>query len=213
MTFIVGQEDAQQTFVVHKDFATHYSSSLAKAFNSLFLEGQTHEMRLEDVSGEDFGKLVHWLYTKQIEEATPEEEIETCAELLSLAKLWTLGERFLIVEFQNQVMRRIVHLVKAEKKVSDLRELFSYAYEARAETPLKRLVVDKLAWDVEPDVLKAIKSDGVVPADMWPDITMVLSKHYWHLMPAEYVNKWGNMQDYLVNLSAVGLDAEARDGL
>jgi len=34
VTFIVGSEDKQQTFVIHKDFATFYSPKLETAFNA-----------------------------------------------------------------------------------------------------------------------------------------------------------------------------------
>lgn len=122
---------------MHKDFATVYFPTFAKAFTPAFLEGEKAQMRLEDVSADMFGKLLHWLYTKQIE-----DQYEVNAA--SLAKLWSLAQRFCVTELQNHTMINILQLVRHQKG-SDLQKLVEYTYKTKEETPLKKLVVDKVA--------------------------------------------------------------------
>jgi len=54
-----------QKFVVHKELICHSSPFFDRAFNGSFLEGQTQEMKLEDVEASRFGIFVHWLYTRK----------------------------------------------------------------------------------------------------------------------------------------------------
>jgi hypothetical protein len=41
VTIIIGPEDSQETFVVHKDLICHYSPFFSNAFNSNFTESAT----------------------------------------------------------------------------------------------------------------------------------------------------------------------------
>lgn len=68
LTFIVGKEKEEQTFVIHKDFATFYSQLFKDAFNekSKSVEAETLKMKLPYSSPSDFGIVVHWLYTNKI---------------------------------------------------------------------------------------------------------------------------------------------------
>jgi hypothetical protein len=67
ITVIVGPDDSQQKFVIHKSIISHYSPFLAAAFNGRFVEGDTLSMRLADVKGKIFGLLVHWIYKQEVE--------------------------------------------------------------------------------------------------------------------------------------------------
>lgn len=56
----------KEPFLVHKDFACHYSPVLRAAFNSSFIEGETQTYDLDDVEEETVRLLVHWIYTQSI---------------------------------------------------------------------------------------------------------------------------------------------------
>ncbi|TVY41599.1 hypothetical protein LOCC1_G007765 [Lachnellula occidentalis] len=70
VTFKIGKDDKIKTFVVHKEFACHYSPVLKAAFNSDFIEGQTQTYVLEDIGPygiETFTLFVKWLYTQKLD--------------------------------------------------------------------------------------------------------------------------------------------------
>ncbi|PVH87827.1 hypothetical protein DL98DRAFT_648754 [Cadophora sp. DSE1049] len=109
VAFVVGPEDKKQTFVVHRSLACASSSFFKAAFESNMLEGTSPTMRLEDVESEVFGMLVHYLYFRVLDDASfvitdiPGDAFDDYDYLL-LAKLWKLGERFLVPDLQNEVM-------------------------------------------------------------------------------------------------------------
>jgi BTB/POZ domain len=61
VTIIVSKPPTEQKFVVHKELICFHSPFFHAAFNGKFTEGQTQEMRMDDVDEETFGQLVHWL--------------------------------------------------------------------------------------------------------------------------------------------------------
>lgn len=115
VTFIIGKREFQQTFMVHKSFATLQSPFFRAAFDGIFQEGTTQTMKLGDIEGHIFGLLVNWLYFQVV------EELETTSlvpeVLVSYGKLWILAERCLIPKLQNAIMKRMVnHAVKRKVK-------------------------------------------------------------------------------------------------
>jgi hypothetical protein len=115
VTFIIGRGDEEQTFVVHKEFVTFYSSFFAAAFEekSGCFEAETQTMKLLDADAMGFGKIVHWLYTKHIE-----VDGEDSCQLYNLAVLWNLAGQFKIVDLQNSLMSDIINGVKADDGVN-----------------------------------------------------------------------------------------------
>ena len=65
-------------------------------------------MRLHDVESEVLGMLVHYLYCDELDKSRfsitdiPGEPFDDY-DYLVLAKLWKLGERFLMADLQNEV--------------------------------------------------------------------------------------------------------------
>jgi len=193
VAFLVGPDESQQTFVVHKDFATFHSTVFDKIFNGPYNEGQTQKMVLDDVSSEDFGTIVHWLYTKQIEST-----LDAPNHILTLAKLWTLANRFTILELLRYIMEELIKLVQAEHgRGASLKSLIDYAYETKADTMLKKLIIDKLSCEVAPEILKTMKEDGLLPVEVWADIALALASHM-DSVPVKYMRVWGKVEDYMV---------------
>ncbi|KAH7363880.1 hypothetical protein BKA65DRAFT_388657, partial [Rhexocercosporidium sp. MPI-PUGE-AT-0058] len=62
ITLKVGKDESVKEFIVHKDYACHFSPVLKAAFNSSFLEGQTQVYQLKDTHEGVVTMLVHWLY-------------------------------------------------------------------------------------------------------------------------------------------------------
>jgi hypothetical protein len=70
-------------------------------------------------------------------------------------------------------------------------------------TPLKELAVDKLTWGTDPVVLTAIKENlsrdrAAWVEDMWSDVALAFSNHYWYHIPGKYVVEWGILENYLI---------------
>jgi len=63
-------------------------------------------MTLEDVDASVFGLLVSWLYTGDIATREPRQHdnsFKLYQKPIQLAKLWVLGERFLMPRLQNRL--------------------------------------------------------------------------------------------------------------
>jgi hypothetical protein len=98
----VGPPSPQHTFLVHKNTICNKSPFFAAAFdNGNFIKGQTQAMSLEDIEGEVFDLSIELIYTDKIK-----DPYET--PLMLLAKVWTLGERFLMPVLQNAAMSCLV---------------------------------------------------------------------------------------------------------
>jgi hypothetical protein len=105
-------------------------------------------MKLDDVEGEVFGRLVHWIYYGIIEDypgpvAWPDIIIQT---KIAMAKLWVLARRCLIPKLQNQVMRLLVdHNSRRGLTSSQLAKFINYIEDEDCKE-LKALMVDTLVW-------------------------------------------------------------------
>ncbi len=101
-------------------FACNASPVLKAAFNSRFQEGETQTYILEDVDAEIFDRLVLWIYTQtatfeeingaEVEPPSKETQASFDEEVLKLLKLWTLGDKLLMPELQNEVMTAITEM-------------------------------------------------------------------------------------------------------
>jgi hypothetical protein len=59
VTLFAGQNEEAKSFLIHKDFACHYSPVLKAALNSSFIEGQTQSYRMEEDNHEAVHLLIH----------------------------------------------------------------------------------------------------------------------------------------------------------
>lgn len=64
VTIIAGPE--KEKFILHKEFACHYSPTFNAGFNSKFLAGETQTYTLDDVAPAPVRLLVHWIYTQTL---------------------------------------------------------------------------------------------------------------------------------------------------
>ena len=151
VTLIAVESDDTKEFLVHKEFACHYSPTLNAAFNSTFIEGQTQTYRLEKISEGAVRLLVQWLYTQKLDivqlrnsygepegdDITEMNDEETKDEYLCLAQLWVLADQFLIPKLQNLVLR-IFDEIRIELKILPV-NCFSYVYENTSKDSKIRL--------------------------------------------------------------------------
>ena len=150
VTFVVGPENNQKTFLVHKHLASVYSPFFKAAFESPMVEGATQSMRLE-LSVSTFGALVHWLYTQEIEDGfgyTTNSKDVTVEDLnfIAHANLWKLAERALIPSLQNKVM----DVMLRNGRYTSNENILNFVYflsSGELEAPLGRLAMYLITWE------------------------------------------------------------------
>ncbi|KAH7417490.1 hypothetical protein BKA64DRAFT_636848 [Cadophora sp. MPI-SDFR-AT-0126] len=172
---------SKEKFIVHKEFACHYSPVLDAAFKSDFVEGQTQEYRFEDSSVEAVRLLVHWFYTQMLDIIDPtelvDEHVEGVIERalnqdMALIKLWVLAEKLLIPRLQNFVIDEMERCGKIICRVPV--QCFKEAYEKTSPgSPLRRFLVDDCGWYLVPEWYS--KESNAFPSEMLIDLVTKLA--------------------------------------
>ena len=169
------KEERQQTFVAHKELLCHYSPFFENAFNGQFIEAKTQTMEMEDINSDVVGLLIHWLYTQNIEFDEEDEAPDSVANLLPLAKLWTLADLCLIPTLQNAAATLIHPLLKCAESTA-VKEFSEYAYETEGNIQLKRMIVDKLAWFLSAKELERWMREGKLSGELFIGVVVALKK-------------------------------------
>jgi hypothetical protein len=143
VTFFIGPDEKK--FLVHKEFACHYSPVLKAAFNSQFIEGQTQTYRLKDTTEGIFRLFVQWLYYQQLEllQLQDDDVVDDLAiyEDKSLFGLWILADELNVPRVQNLVIESIE---KYHYKINAIPTLqLRYIYDnTSVGSPLRRYMFD-----------------------------------------------------------------------
>jgi hypothetical protein len=165
---------SSRLFTIHKDFLCFYSPFFASAFNGPYKEGKTQTMILDEIDLEAFGMFVYWLYQRKLPTHTVDFED---VDLVHLANIWILGDRFLIPSLQNNAACRI-HTLINEGKLEDFQEFIGIAYGYRdGLNELAKLAV----WTVIKEdqvVFDAIWQESGFPPAMALEIMRLLKTHY-----------------------------------
>jgi hypothetical protein len=188
VTFVVGY--AKEIFVVHKAFATSQSQDFEHAFNDpLSKEYQTQIMELPNVKSKYFGYLVHWLYFKEVD---VDDKIRVAVFLL----LWEMASTFNIVGLRSYALRAVKEFFPTLDE-ADKNYCIGWVYydDKFSKAPLRKLIVDMVAWGMEPEKLGELRDD--TPPNFWVDLALVMSKHVWDRLPTKYFGKVGSVEDYM----------------
>jgi hypothetical protein len=188
VTFVVGK--AKETFVVHKAFATSQCQDFERAFNDpLSKEYQSQTMELPSIEPENFGYLVHWLYFKEV-------DLDDKTRVAVFFNLWRMTSAFKIVGLQSYTLRMVREIFPTLDEV-EKKDFIKWAYydAILSRVPLRKLIVDMIAWGMEPEKLGELR-DGTPPG-FWVDVALVMSKHVWDRLPTKYFGKVGSVEDYM----------------
>jgi hypothetical protein len=98
-------EKTVEKFTVHKAFLCEQSPFFNAAFNGNFKEAHTQSMTIEDADSEAVKLVIGWIYTKEIGEKRL--GVKGVPNIVLLAKVWTLAQRFLMPALQNEAMKMI----------------------------------------------------------------------------------------------------------
>lgn len=144
MKINVGSGKAKKEYLVHKNFATYWSSVFEKAFNGPFLEGQTQVMDLDDFEfPEVFGYVQSWMYSQNLKAANK----EWAPSGDDLCRLWVLADRLLMRKLQGDVVHSLCCSSSIPTLETDNINCARWIYENTSpESPLRRLFADKCAF-------------------------------------------------------------------
>jgi hypothetical protein len=151
-------------------------------------------MNLSDISSEDFGTFVHWLYFQKIELDGTSLDVN----ILPLARLWVLGGRFRVAKLQNKVMDKLRVLVEGVEG-GTLKGFLNFCYAGKERAELRKLAADRMAWTTTLKGLEAWIFRGHLPDGMLIDIVLALKKDHVPGKPSVKFN-FGEAGDYYVEL-------------
>ncbi|KAN0116934.1 hypothetical protein V8E51_002911 [Hyaloscypha variabilis] len=164
----------RKKFTIHKDFICFYSPFFASAFNGPYKEGQTQIMSLYEIDPEVFGIFVYWLYHRKLPTHTARLGH---VDLVHLAKLWILGDRFLAPALQNNAICRM-HTIIGEGRLEGFEELVTMAYNYReGHNEMTKLAVWTVVTEDQAFFDKIWQGSGFPPA-MALEVMKVLKTHY-----------------------------------
>jgi hypothetical protein len=138
VTLYVGNKNDGLKLVIHKDFACHYSPVFEKAFNSVFVEGQTQTYVLHGTTKEAAQLLVYWIYTQTLDMAAVKET--AVKDSLTIFQLWVLADNLIIPRLHNALLREILARRTALNETPTGSLGYLYANTATG-SPLRRLMV------------------------------------------------------------------------
>lgn len=188
VTFILGPEGATKSFTVSKSIATSKSEPFRAAFTGNFSEARTLTMRIDDVLPEHFEILVRFLKNNF------NDGIHY--DLIQLPKLWELGDRYILPDFQNAVTAMLYETLNCQSNYSidtwrskENKECMSPAfleavYSIPSENSLfKKLAVDYLAWIATPADAERCIEEG--PIELGRDIAMTMKNAHLEFLTGQ----------------------------
>jgi len=170
------------------------------------MEGHTQSIRLDDVEPRVFGLLVDWVHSQYLRD-------ECGATLMELARLWTLGERFIMPRLQNAAMKDLCWAL-AMAKSEDILEYANYVYEISAieDTMLKRVAVGRVAFRELKEVEGLLEG---IPKEMHIQVTKALYIRFENLQrnanPCDKLDTELNFRHFLVGEEEEGEDLEEEE--
>lgn len=150
-TFLIGAEEDQKTYLIHKEYACKASSVFNAAFNSPFIEGRTQTYKLEDTSSNTFKFISQWMYsgsltvlTEQSEESQEamldmdppyyDKSAGAAAELeqqefKALLEAWVLADKLCMSNLQNEVLTKLNTIIEDYIVLSGITRHLQYIYD------------------------------------------------------------------------------------
>ena len=103
ITIIVGKDDAQATFTIHKKLFQGKAPIFDKMFGGSFLEGITGSATLPDDDHESFEVFVEWLYRNTLTSLTGKKS-EKAALHMKIVKTIMFADKYCLDELSDRAM-------------------------------------------------------------------------------------------------------------
>jgi hypothetical protein len=185
-------------FVIHKAFICHYSPFFSAAFNGKFEEGNTQKMELDDVDPEVFGILANWLYTQEVSDAE-----KKTPDLVTYAKLWVLGECFLMRKLQNDAMKQVYAVLSSARGKSGEAIKFGEfcriaAFTKPEDNPLFKIAINMLSSDKTTFDKYADEIPCSILLPVSKNLMLCRENLRWSNMPIPFGASWDSEETYLL---------------
>jgi hypothetical protein len=178
VTIIACTPEGKHEFTVCKEIICKSSPFFAAAFNGRFLEGRTHSMIMPKVEPEVLSLLIEWVNSKSLHIERLDGPHKSTIDfdnkfdaLLSLAKLWLLGQLALMPSLQNAVMDKLgVELRDSSKSVIFDLALWVYDHDETQGSKLRLKMSYCMAWMVPRSLIRSYQES--LPRDLLLDLVM-----------------------------------------
>ncbi|KIY02916.1 uncharacterized protein Z520_01381 [Fonsecaea multimorphosa CBS 102226] len=159
----VGKEKV--TYRMHKATLVKKSTFFAKIFASGMMESQTHEVSLPEDDLETFERFASWIYGQDDTESTDDNS-------KMIMKCWALADKYGVPMWQDQLITKLMdHWIPHGIPICNAAWVLD---NVSSETPLSKLAIDRLAWDMRKSPPRYFK-DG--ETEMVQDLDLLLSRH------------------------------------
>lgn len=139
ITVLVGSDDDQRQFTVHKNLICAGSKFFNAACSKLWAEGKARILRLPQANAEAFQAYIVWIYAGKItvNKSTSGQEFRQTVEL------YLLGDVLDDLHLRNEAMRTLVEKGR-EWKFHPPPDLMNRIWDLTApESQLRKMIVDK----------------------------------------------------------------------
>lgn len=183
---LVGKDDQQKKWTVHKTFLTRTSELFQKCCSSGWKEAKERTVELPETDPDNFATYLQWLYTRElVATETPDlhelktEDRQVRAEAASaifatLIALGTLADMLMDSAFENAVVDEIIKTKEATEKVPSPAKINIIYANVPRNCNIKRLIVDYYASEVNTNFL--IEERDYLHEDVIFDIMVRLHK-------------------------------------
>ncbi|KAI9748307.1 MAG: hypothetical protein M1815_003356 [Lichina confinis] len=149
ISIVVGEE-GEATFLAHDSLLAGCSPFFAAACRGNFREARERVIRLPDVEPIDFENFMLWMYTQGLGHLA-HADIDQHYD--ALFQLYFVAERLQVRVLRNAIVDTTIALEIASAFVPCADQVRRVFEQTPRGNPLRRLLVDMHAWDVEPKFL------------------------------------------------------------
>lgn len=172
----------KQRFVILENLARFHSEYFEAALKSDFQEAHSNTFELPEDNASVFAGYVHYLYTKQLRcnDSASDKEKE-----MYLVESYLLGERRGTVGYRNAIMSALSIVWKLGTNPT-LDAIMLAFDESMQHSKLRRLIVDKCAWEGSADLLtvQVTERDATIPG-FGLELSLALLKRMNSAIPSQ----------------------------
>lgn len=166
---LIGPEESQQTYTIHKHLICNSSKFFHAACSKLWAEGKEKLVRLPEANPEAFQAYVVWVYTGRV----IINKADDVSEINQTIRLYLLGDVLDDRSLRNEAMRALVRQ-NGKWKVQPSVELIQEIWDSTTSgSRLRKMIVDLIIMRRSRDNMTGIAD---FPKDILHELTSSLLK-------------------------------------
>ncbi|KAI7154040.1 hypothetical protein KC349_g7940 [Hortaea werneckii] len=181
ITFLVGPEDVQSTFLVHENLIRHHSKFVEAISRNDWKEKDSRVIHLPEHDEEHFRIFFDYIYSHHVFSSKPDDCLSGKSlgdkEWDRLAHCWALGAYLQATSFQNAITDSIVEKVLSIQGQQPLQTIHKIIYpHSQAGSDVRKLLVDIAMHGWSTEFLKE-QSMGMEWAEFFFDLSVAMHAH------------------------------------